>query len=240
MALVDARREHERGRVAVVTHVVIPVRDQLTYTAGIVTQLADQDGWERCWIFDNGSVDDTPAYLSALQERDGRFTVVDAPGLGIYSMWESGIQRARDAGADHVAVLNNDLRLAPQTIERLNAALDEHPDVWVSYPDYEHPASHAAAEGGIRYTSGTFRHDGMAGFCFMLRVAPLTWRPLIDPQFRWWGGDDDLAFEIEARGGRQARVLGLGVTHYGEGTARHHDGLDGITDLHRVVAKWSR
>lgn len=233
-----SRWKHVRNGDQMVTHVVIPVRDQLHITQSIVAQLDEQVGWQKCWIFDNGSEDGTWDYLIDLYNANHRYNPVMASGDGIYDMWGEGYQRAKAGGADYVAILNNDLTLAPNTIDSLNDALSYNTDAWVAYPDYD-----TATYGpiGQRVTTGTYRHGGMSGFCFMLKTAPIDWEPLVDPQFKWWGGDDDIAFEVEKRGGQQLRVVGLPITHLMEGTSRHHDlGAQKAADLQAVIKKWGR
>lgn len=220
------------------TNIVIPVRDQLPITQSIVGQIQEQLGWDKCWIFDNGSVDGTWDYLIELEHKDPRFWPVRASGDGIYDMWDSGFTLARHEGADFVAILNNDLELFPNTFQELRTALDHTNNAGISYPDYNAPEP-----GGIYYreTSGTYRHGGMSGFCFMLKVSLIDWSPLVDPRFIWWGGDDDIAFEMEKRGSKQIRVMGLPVTHLHEATARHHNlGIQKTLDMQSIYDKWGR
>lgn len=222
------------------THVVVPVRDQCALTMTIVEQLREYGGFDRAWMFDNGSTDATPDYLREVRTLDSRFTTVDAPGDTIYEMWGRGLGLARAHDADHVAILNNDLVLAPGTLQALSGALDRHPDLWVTYPDYDRRVAQGVGETALRRTSGTYRHGGMCGYAFMLNVAHITWEPLIDPHLTWWAGDDDLAFEIEERGGGQGRVVGLPVDHLGGATSAVHPQPSAGADLEYVIAKWGR
>jgi len=221
-----------------VTDIIIPVRDQLYLTQSIVEQLDNMEGWSHCWIFDNGSVDDTWDWLYQWCLDHPKFSVLPAAGKTIYEMWNDGIYAARFA--DHVLFLNNDVALHSYTITALNNALEAFDSNWIAYPDY----NAVVAFGNFcnyRVTSGTYRHGGMSGFCFMLKRAKVDWEPLVDPQFIWWGGDDDIAFNVEARHGRQVRVVGLSIVHLLEGTARFHDlGEQKGKDLKAVIEKWGR
>ena len=222
-----------------ITHVVIPVRDQLHLTRYICEQLKEQPGWDKCWIYDNGSVDGTAEYLMEIFLDDPRFQPVEATGFGIYEMWDHGFSQAKMDGADFVAFLNNDIRLFENTFDRLNEILNSDEKAWIVYPDYN--STMKTSPSGWRETKGTYRHGGMSGFCFMLRADKIDWSPLVDPIFKWWGGDDDIAFNVEKRGGRQIRVLGLPVAHMNEGTARHHNlGAQKAADLQAVLKKWGR
>lgn len=220
-----------------VVHVVIPVRDVVDVTKSICEQIQQQAGWDHCWIYDNGSTDSTPEYLATL---DSRFTTIIAPELKIYEMWDAGFQRAAGAGAEAVAFLNNDIDLGPFTFYSLANALYDDRNA-ISYPDYDLSTKERHHFTGFRQTYGTYRHGGMSGFCFMLKVSKVDWFPLVDPQFIWWGGDDDIAFNVEMRGWKQIRVLGLPVDHHNEMTARHHNlGEQKGKDLEAVYRKWGK
>lgn len=226
-------------------HIVVPVRDQLDLTAALLKQLVDES-FERCWVFDNGSTDGTAVAVQRLSLRDGRFEYVQADGLGIYEMWGQGFRWAKREGASAVAFLNNDIRFGPDSIESLRRVITQNADVAIAYPDYDLSGPDGqywpSERPAFRLTSGTYRHGGMSGFCFMLRTDVVDWDPLVDPQFQWWCGDDDLAFNIEERGYTQARVLGLWCEHLNEGTARHHPELAELKgqDMERCLAKWGR
>ena len=221
------------------THIVIPVRDQIHLTQSMVEQLIGQPGWDKCWIFDNGSEDDTWQYLMEVSEQVPEIIPMSAATMGIYEMWDGGFHLAKIAGAEYVAILNNDLVLQPNTIQILKNALAYNKQAWIAYPDYNQQEN--AGNINYRTTKGTYRHGGMSGFCFMLRTEPIDWTPLVDPIFKWWGGDDDIAFNVEAKGGEQVRVVGLGVEHLMEGTARHHDlGRQKSADMLSIFKKWGR
>lgn len=222
-----------------VTDIIIPVRDQLELTQQIVQQLEHMTGWDHCWILDNGSVDDTWEWLTN-EGLSSHFTPISTTEWTIYEMWDWGFDRSYHSDSDNVLFLNNDVKLHPATITALNNALNSSDDIWIAYPDYN-ASSPYGQFCNYRCTKGTYRHGGMSGFCFMLKTKKVDWSPLVDPQFIWWGGDDDIAFNVEARGGRQVRVVGLPIEHMNEGTARHHDlGAQKAADLKAVIEKWGR
>lgn len=221
------------------THIVIPVRDQVHLTQAIVEQLKEQPGWDKCWIFDNGSEDNTWEYLISEYNKDHKFWPVMARGSGIYDMWDQGYTLAKHEGANFVAIFNNDIMLFDNTLVHLRNALMFGPtNAWISYPDYN---AEAPSTIGFKETHGTRRHGGMSGFCFMLNAKFVNWTPLVDPVFKWYGGDDDIAFTAEARGGKQIRVMGLPLEHITEGTARHHNlGAQKAADMESIFRKWGK
>lgn len=217
-----------------VTNVVIPVKNEIHFTQSVVNQLKEMGGWNHCWIFDNGSTDGTKDWIE--KEAGPRFTCLPAPQKTIYEMWDWGFYCSRFA--DHVLFLNNDITMHSSTIAALNTYLSVNDKYWISYPDY---SCKIYGKLSTKITKGTYRHGGMSGFCFMLKRNKITWNPLVDPQFIWWGGDDDIAFEVEKRGGQQIRVVGLPIQHLGEGTARNYRlGEQKKKDLDAVKKKWRR
>lgn len=227
-----------------VTDIVVPVRGRLDLTMALVEQLEEQSGWRYCLILDNGSEDGTESYLRDLGEDDRVFLHSRWPYDGIYDLWSKGFQWARIGGADAVLFLNNDILLSPALILRLSTVLEHHPEAGIAYPDYELSHEVDTIEwAAVEQTRGTYRHGGMSGYCFLLRTAAVTWPdPFIDPIFQWWGGDDDIAFNVERAGWTQLRALGHGITHYGESTAIQHPEKAAMkaADLSAVFSKWGR
>lgn len=216
--------------------IVIPVRNELHYTQAIVNQILEEEGWDSCFIYDNGSTDETPKYLASL---DSRFTIVSAAGWGIYEMWTAGLDASK---AKYVAILNNDIILGARFFTELAEIMERDEKVWIAYPEYTRPVAQGLARRGVQYTKGTYRHGGMCGWAFMVRRERMDWRPWVDPRLAWYAGDDDIAFETEKRGGLIAKAVGLPLDHYLEGTARFHDHLhhQKAKDLAYLKAKWNR
>lgn len=221
--------------------VVIPVRGQHELTRTILGQLQAMPDWHVAMVFNNGDDEETRRTLATARSDDRRLRFMDTPTDGIYQMWGRGLDWARFAGCDYVAFLNNDVRLYPGTFAHLARLLDNAPRAALAYPDYGETRPELRM-GHTRVTHGTYRLGGMCGYAFMLRVDAVDWEPFIDPRFQWWGGDDDLAFQLEAKGWDQVRALGLPVAHMNEGTARHHPEVSEhkAADLAAVVAKWGR
>lgn len=223
------------------TVLVIPVKDRLDMTVSIVHQLQAQPGWDACYVYDNGSAGPTRRFLETTAENDDRFTIVSTPDLNVNEMWTDGFERARREypGTLNVGVLNNDVRLAPNALEQLAVALRSRVELVLTYPDYRAKPGHL---GHLTVTQGTYRHGGMVGWCFMLAADRVTWTPLVDPQFKFWCGDDDIAFEAEAAGGQQARVDGVVVEHLGGATTVEHPemSVSAGVDLELCLAKWGR
>ena len=156
-----------------------------------------------------------------LELPHGCVVLEDLGAPNIQRWWARGIEEAESRGATAVAVSNDDLRLAPDSLARLHQALVE---------------SGAAVASPARPDHRLGLHKGnlipysprLWGALWMVDVA-CGLRP--DPRYVWWYGDSDL--DIRARrnfGG----VVSVDVTfehlHPGEGTAKQSS-LAAQTDL---------
>jgi GT2 family glycosyltransferase len=187
--------------------VVVPVKDQLPFTQGIVEQLTAQGGYDALFVYDNGSSPETADFLATAHGND-RVEVIDAAGRDLYEMWQDGVDRARARSAVcDVAILNNDLRLGPRLLVSLTSALRSDSALWAVSPRYDDRGI-----DGIEYVSGTFKHDGLAGFAFAVRGEAFD-HIAFDPDFKLWFGDDDLVAQIERAGHKVAITGATWVDH---------------------------
>lgn len=112
--------------------------------------------------------------------------VTDRGQVNIQRWWNRGIDYAEAMGATHVAVLNDDVRLAPGSLARMMRALADA-DATLAWAD-----------------SGR-----MTGWAWLLRLDRGV-RP--DERFRWWYGDNDLHDRATVNGG-VAYTPDSGVEH---------------------------
>lgn len=218
------------------TFVVVPVKGRLPLTRHLVTQLAAEGGYEELFVLDNGSDDGTWDWLRRQQEQ-GRLEAVAAPALGIYELWNLGVQLARKRDPDpNVAIFNNDLRIGPRLLSRLAAGLRSAPDLCAVSPNYD-----GRAVKGVQYVHSTFKRQGLAGFAFMARGAVFD-QVSFDETFEWWYGDDDFVAQLEARGGRVGIVGEASVEHIGGGAQTVQYTRERLAamerDRRRMWAKW--
>jgi len=126
----------------------------------------------------------------------------------IYRMWNAGTDMARAAGADAIAVLNDDIEIVPGTLSYLASLLVER--VGVVYPDVQAPWG-AITPFGLTPTQGTWGRGGMTGFCFVFRAdLPL---PRFDETFGLWYGDDAFEEGVRAAGYLVCRAEGVPIVH---------------------------
>lgn len=207
------------------TVAIVPVRDQPDLTERFLECMRGQ-ALTDLYVLDNGSGRATVKVLEQAMTRNARLDVIYLPELGIYQLWNAGLEQAeRDTtGEVNLLVCNNDVQLLPGSVEALSGALRSRRDLWCVYPDDRWQWQHGLRAGrGVKLGTGVAREGGLYGPCFMIAADRIPWRPLVsDTTYEWWYGDNHLARQIEEAGGRHARVLGVPVLHDNEGTARHH------------------
>lgn len=191
--------------------VAIPTLGKSPLLWSLLESLLDDDV-DEVWVYDNGMANDDRERLWKVGEASGDVIMANsAQGESLYGMWNRAITDARDIyGEANLAILNDDVRLAPHTMLYLATALRTS-DIGIVCPNYQRPLSaRGRFEYTLRFVHGTYRNGGIAGFAFMVRAETC---PLIDEQFEIWYGDDDLVAKIEAQGQRACIVEGLPIEH---------------------------
>lgn len=221
------------------TYVVVPVKNRLDLTKQLLHQLETQGGYDRIFVFDNGSNVKTRGWL----ERQKIATVVDAAGKNIHQMWNAGIQMSMRAWPKtNIAILNNDLDLGDEFLARQARTLRSSDLVAVG-PNYDN----RTIDGDYQEVKGicAARYDGtggLPGFAFMVRgEAFMRGVPLFDENYQWWFGDNDWLLKLDRLGLKYGIVSDATVTHLegGSATAKHHDLGDQIAqDEARFRAQW--
>lgn len=142
---------------------------------------------------------------------EGVIAIEDLDGLNIQRWWNRGIAEAERRGATAVAVVNDDIRLTPETLPRLEEALVETGAAIAS-------PSRPEFKDGLHRRPLTPYLPRIWGSLWVLRVSSGL-RP--DERYVWWYGDNDL--DIRARQDHGGVVL-VNVeyehVHPGEGTGQ--------------------
>lgn len=217
------------------TYVVIPVKDEPNLACNVIATAAKEP--DTCvWVFDNGSSNDT---RTALEEFECETVGIhEAAGMGLYQMWDAAWSLAhlqaqgvsRNVEPYNIAFLNSDIDFASGTLQVLAAALRQAPmNLGCVCPDYNVRVGSLSESKAweswsscIKRVTGSYRHGGICGWCFMVQGELYGEGVRLDTSYEWWGGDDDLFFQIERAGYSLGIVTGLPLDHVGEATARHH------------------
>lgn len=222
-------------------YVVAPVKNQLHITRQFVAQLQACNGWDFCFVFENGSTDDTWEYLNDVYKDDRRIIPYWRPDSTVNQMWNDGRNLSRIVSRDephNVAILNNDIIFGPELITSMAEALRCDDEIWATYPDY----LNANAPEQITYTKGTFKDHGLSGWAFLIKGEANI--PFIDEQFIFWAGDQMIEEEIQRAGKKVGRVNGLRCEHIDGGSQswRGNEELQKIAweDVERFRGKYGK
>lgn len=215
------------------TFVVIPVKGQHQYTDSLLRQLAAQKGYNRIFVYDNGS--DSDPYTGYVPDE---CDVIPAAGLSIHEMWNAGIRAAKQKFATcNIAFLNNDLNIGAGFLEGLALALRAHDSVWSVSPNYDGRdfegdiCAVKGIAGGRSYDPAEHQRlgdrypvPGLAGFAFMVKGELYDHGlPLFD-DYELWYGDTDFALTVDALGGILGIVKDITVDHIDGGSKTAGDG----------------
>ena len=152
---------------------------------------------------------------------EGVRNVWDLDPPNIHRWWNTGIDIARANGGEYIAVLNDDLILKDNPINKIVQGMKEEGAV-LGYP-YPHSGNGATKT---------------AGYCWVLDLSSGL---RTDETYRWYFGDDDLLLQ----------VLGLGKAVYVPAEVEHLHGVVGtaqsqylqqltVLDKKYFIEKWTK
>jgi len=213
-------RAHARRRVRTV--VGIPFIDETDRTAEVIEAVLADPAVDVLFLADNGSTD--PRLLEYLDRviLSPRVVLNRGPALeaggSLYALWNEVVRTAQaiePGDPVNVALLNNDVRFLPGTIEALADALRSSPsEVAAVYPDWNRRLTDGHDVAGLTVTSGAWSKGGLSGFAFLFAgelMGPVI--PYFDERYRLIHGDGDFVEDLEAAGLTAARVDGLPLEH---------------------------
>jgi len=122
-----------------------------------------------------------------LTAPQGCQTITDLGPINIHRWWNQGIHHAVAQGARHVAVLNDDVLMKPDSLATL---LDGMNGATLASPGARRPGTQAALH------TNPSKHAPMVidGSCWIINT---THGLRADEGYRWWFGDNDL--DLRAR-----------------------------------------
>jgi len=103
--------------------------------------------------------------------------IYDHGEINIHRWWNKGIHFAKHRGAEYMAILNDDVLLSNDPLNKIAKVMEE------TGATLGHPVPHSGK---------------ISGYCFVLN---LKHNILADESYRWWFGDDDLWNQAKKLGG---------------------------------------
>ncbi len=211
---------------------VIPCFNEVEMTRACLGSLLEQtERPDEILVVDNGSEDETAGLADAFGPP---VRVLSQPrNLGFAGGVNAGLKAAR---GDHVLVLNNDTRCAPDMIARLRCALELSPAIGAAAPMSNHvkgearlPVGDLGRERGQRQALAAALRDApvvqdvetLAGLCMLLRRATIDEVGLFDERFGHGNyEDDDLCLRLRLHGYRLVLARRAFLHHEGHATFR--------------------
>lgn len=189
---------------------------------------------------DNGSTDATREYLRGLQAQHNNITVIlNDKNLGFAKANNQGM---RVATGDYVLLLNNDVVLAENWLERLVYCLESDPRIGVVGPVTNHAVGQQVVDmpgrhdepsirkfahlQAMRNAGVWFETHRIIGFCMLVRKRVIEQIGMLDERFGPGGFEDyDFCLRIHQAGYRIVIASDVFVYHKG-GQGYHRNNLD--------------
>jgi ADP-heptose:LPS heptosyltransferase len=206
---------------------------------------ANTSGSFELLVHDNGSTDETPAYLSGLAAAH--------PGQVIMTRSDRNEgfivphnRNAKKARGQFFCALNNDVVVGPDWSEKLIAPFNQDPLIGATGPqdDYGYLAETMT---GCPVPAGK-EQEYISGHCLLVPRWIIRLHGLFDEQLGWATCEDsDFSLRIRAAGYRIHAVMDAPVTHVKRATMDHvgadllgYDPIENEAKNHRVVQqRWS-
>jgi GT2 family glycosyltransferase/glycosyltransferase involved in cell wall biosynthesis len=216
--------------------IIIVTWNNLGFTRQCLDSLRANTSWPR-WeviLVDNGSTDETPAYLAELAASDPRITLIfNQENRGFAAANNQGLARA---SGDYLVLLNNDTVLPRGWLSRLIHNLENDPEIGMIGPVTNNVWNEARQEAGYRDLGGLVRFaqswgnehedqiypiDVLAMYCVALPRAVYAKVGELDERYGiGMFEDDDYAHRIRAAGYRVSCAEEAYIHHAGRASFR--------------------
>ena len=195
-------------------HVVIPTKSNLQGLKELLSDLSNDQSVETICVVADGD-----ATFAAIADFHIHAEVIVVPeGSGIQYMWNRGMEVV--GMSNHVAFLNDDVRLGENCMSTLTEILDNDSAVGLVCPNYSDVEMFANRDVFDTCRSRYDGTGGMAGFAMILHRELVTqWT--FDENLTWWYGDDDLVrWVTQVVGKRAVMSYGARCVHEDSATIR--------------------
>jgi glycosyltransferase involved in cell wall biosynthesis len=187
--LLDNQYWYESANTCV--NVVIPTKSNFDGLIALLRDLStDKKVGKICVVADGAGVSKNLLNLPYdVQANESIQFITGEQGKGIQYLWNLGINTV--GRKNHIAFLNDDVRLDGSCISSLCETLDRNKNIGLVCPNY---TEIKMTEDRQVFDTCRSRYDGtggMAGFAMVLR-SELVKAWSFDEGYKWWYGDDDL------------------------------------------------
>ena len=227
--------------------IIIPVRNNFYYTLNCITSVFNHTKDFELIVIDNGSTDETPAYLQALIVKHHNVKVATyKENQSFAKSCNTGMEQAK---GDYIILLNNDTLVTPNWAEQLTEAIPRAEKEYDASPiGLIGPRTNSAGGGQAiptdPYDANTLNQASIAfhkkfknrttitgflsGMCLMITKQALDDIGLFDERYKI-GGVEDLAYCLAA----QLKGWKLAID---DSTFIHHEGSQTLKQLDQPYA----
>ncbi|MFH1858156.1 MAG: glycosyltransferase family 2 protein [Candidatus Omnitrophota bacterium] len=204
--------------------IVLVVHNQLDYTKGCIASILEYTHPPfQIFVVDNGSCEDTVAYLKQVQQQHPDEIVIlrNEKNDGWVKAVNQGVQASC---RPFVCVMNNDVVVTPFWMDEMMGIAESEKEIGIVNPSWEGKPEHISVERyakSLRKFSGQFvEMDWCRGFCFLFKRSVVHAIQGLDPVFDP-GYFDDWDFSVRAAqaGFRCVLAKGAFVYHYQNATS---------------------
>jgi glycosyltransferase involved in cell wall biosynthesis/GT2 family glycosyltransferase len=173
-------------------NVVIPTKSNQEGLVALLEDLASDPKVGTVCVVADGQ----HAYDSLPELPYGVLKVSVPEGVGIQAMWNRGMEIVGED--DHIAFLNDDVRLDSGCVSSLCESLDRDCSIGLICPNYTDIEMSQDREVSDTCRSRYDGSGGMAGFAMVLRRELVkAWE--FDERLKWWYGDDDVVLWVNKK-----------------------------------------
>lgn len=218
-----SKKYHHELKVSI----VVLALNKMEYTAKCIESTIKHCRQNYEWILvNNGSTDGTQEYFEKVPQAQ---VIHNSENLGVSAGWNQGIQAA---SGDYILILNNDVILAPGSIENLVRCAVNHPRSGIIAPRTNNIAGPQKIDG-FAYRNddavpgqlieimeqnqlSSWQYPMIKGFCMLLPREVIEKVGFFDEQFGFGNFEDDDYSQRVARAGYELRVANDSVIfHFG-------------------------
>ena len=215
--------------------IIIPVLNCVQYTKQLVEQIKE---YKDCGIIiiDNGSTDGTPAYLGGLKRYNHILTVRNSENRGVAGAWNKGICIARNVLAcPYYAVLNNDIILQNDTLDKMIAVLKE-PEIAMSTAYNTNDKTQTPADFFYKKPAEEYELTDAPDFsCFMLKKETIDKIGYFDEKFYpAYFEDNDYHYRINLAGLKAIKTTRSVYFHFGSQTIKNDSKIRVISNRNYI------
>jgi len=211
--------------------IIIPVHNCLEYTKGCIASIKSNTPY-KIIIINNNSTDGTDKYINEMvyRQKIAGFNLSD--NLGVAGSWNFGIRTGLEHfKSDFFLIINNDVLLHPEMIDKLIEKIKDRQTLLVSATDISGRISSASEISGFLAPSEEVQVEAPEFSSFLIKKETIEKVGYFDEQFYpAYFEDNDYHFRIRKAGYKAWKINTAVYFHYGSRTIKENENIKMISD----------